>query len=53
VLADHTVALPNGLRRRDSRGPAAAELGARAQAREIEVLRKLIPNKADRFAGAA
>ena len=51
VIADSTVVLAGGMMRRDARG--AAELQARAQAREIELLRRLIPNKAEKFMAAA
>ncbi|KAI1436526.1 trimeric LpxA-like protein [Xylaria sp. CBS 124048] len=47
VVPDFTVVYSNGTRRLDKRG--ATELKHRAQARQIEVLRRLIPTNPARF----
>ncbi|KAI2633420.1 trimeric LpxA-like protein [Xylaria nigripes] len=47
VVPDFTVVYSNGTRRLDKRG--AAELKHKAQARQIEVLRRLIPSHPARF----
>ncbi|KAI6091531.1 trimeric LpxA-like protein [Hypoxylon rubiginosum] len=49
VVPDFTVVYSNGTRRLDKRG--VADLKHKAQARQIEVLRKLIPSNPAKFQG--
>ncbi|KAI0169208.1 trimeric LpxA-like protein [Hypoxylon sp. FL1284] len=49
IVPDFTVVYSNGTRRLDKRG--VAELKHKAQARQIEVLRKLIPSNPAKFQG--
>ncbi|TDZ33990.1 Dynactin subunit 6 [Colletotrichum spinosum] len=46
-IPDYTVVYSNGQRRTDRRG--VADLKHKAQARQIDVLRRLIPNKAEKW----
>jgi dynactin 6 len=46
-LADNTVIFSNGLRRVDRRG--VADLSHKAQTRQIEILKRLIPSNLSRF----
>lgn len=47
VVPDNTVVYSNGLRRTDRRGVEV--LKQKAQARQIDVLRRLIPSKPEKF----
>ncbi|KAK1836704.1 trimeric LpxA-like protein [Podospora conica] len=51
VVPDYTVVYSNGLRRVDRRGVEV--LKQKAQARQIDVLRRLIPSKPEKFMPAA
>lgn len=47
VVPDFTVIYSNGIRRSDKRG--VTELKNKAQARQIEILRRLIPSHPGKF----
>lgn len=47
MVPDYTVIFSNGLHRRDKRD--VVDIRTRAQARQLEVLRKLIPSNPAKF----
>lgn len=47
IVPDYTVVFSNGLHRRDKRD--VVDIRTRAQARQLEVLRKLIPSNPSKF----